>query len=101
MSAGWKKNCSWGNCRGSSGRRGPSTWRCEPQAADQLRRRRVLRLQRDQDLAVHRTDGGGVAQCDVHAAVGQPDIVQDRVDLTVAGDGAAPGFPPPEVLLVL
>ena len=50
------------------------------------RRRRVLLFQRDQNLAVHRTDGRGVAERDVDAAVGQADIVEHDLDLIVADD---------------
>jgi hypothetical protein len=50
----------------------------------------VLGRERNQDLPIHRTDGGRIAQRDIQAAIGQPDIIQDRVDLAVADD--APDF---------
>ena len=76
MSAGWKKNCS---CAKRCGQ-------LAAQIGDESRRRRVLLLQGDQDLAIHRAHGGGIAQGDVDAAVGQADVVEHDVDLVVADD---------------
>src|SRR6202012_3937261 len=50
--------------------------------------RGVLLLQGYQNLAVHRPYGGGVAQGDIDAAIGQPDIVEQGLDLIVADDVA-------------
>ena len=66
-----------------------------------LRRRRVLFLERDQDLAVHRADRRGIAQRDVNAAIWQADIVENDIDLIVADDLADGRFDLREILLGL
>ena len=71
ISAGWKKNCSAAKRCGSSRR----------SRATSSRRRRCAWLERDQNLAVHRADRRRIAQGDVHAAVGQADIVENGIDL--------------------
>ena len=71
------------------------------QIGDMGRRRRMLLLQRDQNFAVHRTDGGRVAQRDIDAAIGQADVVEDDVDLILADDLADRAFDFGEIALGL
>ena len=56
------------------------------QLGDQLCGRRVLLLERDEDFAVHGPDRRRIAQGDVHAAVGQADIVEHGIDLPGADE---------------
>src|SRR4029077_1281161 len=53
---------------------------------------RVFLAQRDQDLAVHGTDCRRIAQGNVDAAVGQPDVVEDDADLPRADELADGGL---------
>ena len=62
---------------------------------------RVLFVEGNEDFAVHRADGGGIAQGDVDAAVGQADVVENDVDLVVADDLADGGFDLGEIVLGL
>src|SRR2546430_10371588 len=51
------------------------------QARDELRRGVVALAQRQQDLAVERADGAGVAVRQVDAAVGHAQVVEDGLEL--------------------
>ena len=62
------------------------------QLGDELRRRLMLFLQRNQYLAIHRAHGGRIAQGDIDAAVRQADVVEHDVDL-IAADRVG-GSPP-------
>ena len=71
MSAGWKKNSMPGKRFGSSARSSvtnSSVGRCPS-------------LQRQQDLAVERADGAGVAVREVDAAVRHAEVVEDGLEL--------------------
>ena len=49
-------------------------------------------VERNEDFPVHRADGGGIAQGDIDAAVGEADVVEKHVDLVVADDLSNGGF---------
>ncbi len=59
----------------------------------------MLLVERDQDLAVHRADGGGIAEGDVDTAIGQADVVEHHADLVVADELADGRFDLGEVFL--
>ncbi len=76
MSAGWKKNSTPGNC----------ARQIFAQPADVIRRRMMMLLiQAHQNFSVAGADHAGVAVGQVDAGVGQPDVVEDRVQF-VFGD---------------
>ena len=91
MSAGWKKNVQLREAAGQ----------LAPQIGDVRGRGRMLLVQRDQDLAIHRADRRGVAQRDIDAAIGQADVVEDHVDLVVADDVADGALDLREIVLRL
>ena len=91
MSAGWKKNVQLRE----------ALRQFAPELGDVRGRGRMLPLQRDQDLAIHRSDRCRVAQRDVDAAIGQADVVEDHVDLVVADDIADGVLDLREILLGL
>ena len=51
------------------------------QGAHVLRGRFVFRIQRDQNLAIRRANRRAVAESEINSAHGQPDVVQDVLDL--------------------
>ena len=46
----------------------------------------MLLLERDKNLAIHRADGGRIAERDVDAAIREADVVENDVDLVFADD---------------
>ena len=78
MSDGMKENCTPGKRRASS----------MPQVVDVLRGRLVVLGERDQHVGVLRADRRRVAVRQIQAAVGQPDVVDDALDLRLRDDVA-------------